>query len=188
MRKAIRYKSIECRFIGNFKVGDNLDYNTNILCELFRQNKTDLLNKPITLQAGAIIEACLQQIIFRAQNFNREGVPNISEEDRQEIEGKKIEKFAVILSVMKKYKILDRMGDDIYDELDKLRKIRNKIHIQDFLESPKYPRDEDKLFTALLRDLAISLLTRILLGLNEDFPRPENLKSFATKLKIPLVG
>ncbi len=121
-------KTIDCCFVGSFKVGDNMIYNANILCELVRQNEAGLFYKPIILQSGAIIETALQQIIFRAQKFNREGVPNIAEADRKEIENKKIERFAAIISVMKKYKILDALGPDLYEELEELRKIRNKIH------------------------------------------------------------
>ena len=181
-------KMLVCSFIGSFKVGDNLVYNALILCDLVRRNETGLLNKPIVLQSGAIIETALQQIIFRAQHFNREGVPNISEDDRQEIESKKIERFAVILAVMKKYGILDSMGEDIYEELDELRKVRNKIHIQDFLEFPKYSNDEHRVFTASLRDWALALLERVLVGLNANFPRPIGLEHFATRLTIPAMS
>jgi hypothetical protein len=57
-------------------------------------------------------------------------VPNISEADRAEIEGKKIERFKTIIEIMKKYRVLDGLGGGIYDELDKLREYRNKVHIQ----------------------------------------------------------
>ena len=90
-----------------------------------------IFNKPIVLQTGSLLEAALDQIIFRAQNYNREGVPNIAEADRLAIAGKKIDKFNSIIDVMKKYKILDELGNDIYDDLHRLRKYRNKVHIQD---------------------------------------------------------
>jgi hypothetical protein len=54
-------------------------------------------------------------------------VPNISEADRKEIEGKKIDKLDSIIDVMKKYKVLDRLGHTIYDDFHKLRKFRNKV-------------------------------------------------------------
>src|SRR5215203_1997396 len=86
-------------------------------CRLSATNEKELFNKLIVIQAGSIAEASLGQIIYRAQNYNREGVPNISEEDRKKIENTTIEKFNNIIQAMKKYKILDGMGNKIYDEL-----------------------------------------------------------------------
>ncbi|WP_411756315.1 transposase [Sinorhizobium meliloti] len=75
-------------FIGDFKVGDNLVYNAGVLRSLCDHNGDGGSNKLVVVQVRAILEAALGQIIYRAQNFNREGVPNIAEVDRQEIEGK----------------------------------------------------------------------------------------------------
>jgi hypothetical protein len=99
----MKIETISCRFIGDFKVGDNMVYNAGLLCKLAESGST--FNKLMLLQAGAITEAALWEIIYRAQNFNREVVPNISEEDRVEIEGKKVERFKAIIDVMKKYAI-----------------------------------------------------------------------------------
>jgi hypothetical protein len=57
-------------------------------------------------------------------------VPNISKEDRDELATKTVELFNNIIAVMKKYDILKGLGAGIYDELHKLRKYRNKVHIQ----------------------------------------------------------
>jgi len=126
----LRFKGIPCNFVGSFKVGDNLVYNASTLCALAEANENGALNKMIVLQAGAILEAALSQIIYRAQNYNREGVPNISEIDRLEIENKKVDKFNSIIDVLRKYSVLDAL-DSIYDDLHTIRKYRNKIHIQD---------------------------------------------------------
>jgi hypothetical protein len=131
-----------CNFVGEFKVGDNLVYNAGLLCDLSEVNESGTFNKLIVLQVGAILESVLAQIIYRAQNYNREGVPNISEADQSEIRGKKIDKFNSVIDVLKKYKVLSDLGDDIYDDLHKLRKYRNKVHIQDDIEIEGVSRDE----------------------------------------------
>jgi hypothetical protein len=74
---------VPCNFVGEFKVGDNLRYNCRILGAMAAANADGVLNKMIVLQVGAILEAALIQIIYRAQSFSREGVPNITEVDRQ---------------------------------------------------------------------------------------------------------
>jgi hypothetical protein len=179
----MKTETISCRFIGDFKVGDNMVYNAGLLCKLAESGGT--FNKLMLLQAGAITEAALWEIIYRAQNFNREGVPNISEEDRAEIEGKKVERFKAIIDVMKKYKILDKAGADIYDELDKLREYRNKVHIQLDVKLEGVPRDEDKAFTDPVRDWALKLNVRVLKFLTENFARPADLAQFAHSITVP---
>src|SRR5713101_1496519 len=139
----IKTEKIPCNFVGDFKVGDNIVFNADLLCKLTEANEGSVFNKLIVVQLGSIVEAALAQIIYRAQNHTREGVPNISEADRSEIEGKKIDKFNSVIDVLKKYKVLDALGGDIYDELHKLRKYRNKVHIQDNIAIEGVSRDDN---------------------------------------------
>lgn len=179
----MKTETILCRFIGDFKVGDNMAYNADLLCRLVEQGST--FNKLIVLQAGAITEAALSQIIYRAQNFTREGVPNISEQDRAQIEGKQVERFKAIIDVMKKYKILDAAGGDIYDELERLREYRNKVHIQLDVKLKDVPRDEGNAFTDQLREWALKLNVRVLKFLTDRFARPEDLAQYAHEMTVP---
>ena len=117
LRPTIKIEEIPCNFIGDFKVGDNLVFNADLLRKLAEANEGGVYNKAIVVQLGSIVEAALAQIIYRAQNYNREGVPNISEDDRAAIEGKKIDKFSSVIDVLRKYKVLDALGGDIYEEL-----------------------------------------------------------------------
>jgi hypothetical protein len=181
----MKTETILCKFIGDFKVGDNLVFNADLLCKLVDSKECASFNKLIVLQAGAIIEASLAQIIYRAQNFNREGVPNIIEADRQEIEGKKVERFRAIIDVMRKYKILDQFGASIYEELDELREYRNKVHIQLDIGIKGVSRDEWTAFSNRIRDWALRLNVHLLRHLSERFPRPKNLEQFAHKMTVP---
>jgi hypothetical protein len=113
---AAKTETIICKFIGEFKVGDNLVRNAESLCRLVSSNENEVFNKLIVIQAGSIVEAGLDQIIHRAHRFNKEGVPNISEKGRLEIASTTVEKFNNIIQAMKKYKMLDGLGDTIYDE------------------------------------------------------------------------
>jgi hypothetical protein len=182
---AAKIESIACRFIGDFKVGDNLVRNADALCRLSATNERSVFNKLMVIQAGSIVEASLDQIIYRAQNFNREGVPNISEEDRKKIEATQIDRFNNILQAMKKYKILDGLGAGIYDELDCLREYRNKVHIQLDLKIKDAPRDEDKAFSEKIVAWSLELCIRVLRNLNEHYARPKDLEKFAHELSIP---
>jgi hypothetical protein len=180
-----RSDEIPCNFAGDFKVGDNLVFNCNLLRELNEASKGGVFNKTIVLQIGSILEAALGEIIYRAQNFNREGVPNIPEPDRAEIADKKIDKLNSIIDVMKKYKVLDGLGKDIYDDLHKLRKYRNKIHIQEDIAIDGVSRDEKVAFSDDIRMWAIELNKRVLLHLSQTFPRPQDLQGFVEDLSVP---
>lgn len=156
----------------------------DVLCGLVEANENGLFNKPIVLQAGSIVEAALSEIISRA-NFNREGVPNIAEADRQEIAGKKIDKFNTIIDVMRKYAVLNGLGSGIYEELHKLRRYRNKIHIQDKLNIEGVSGDDDVAFDGDIRGWALALNHQILKHLSDVFPRPRHIGDPVRPLQVP---
>ena len=79
-------KVIKPRFIGNFKLGDNIAYNFKILqilynaqAQLNNDNDRCLLNKPITIILMSIIEAILHDYFFRINNHSIENSINIPE-------------------------------------------------------------------------------------------------------------
>jgi hypothetical protein len=180
-----KIEEIVCRFVGDFKVGDNLVLNADALCKLSVSNENGVFNKLIVVQAGSIVEAALHEIIYRAQHFTREGVPNISQEDQAEIGNKTVELFNNIIKVMEKYNILNGLGDSIYADLHKLRKYRNKVHIQTDVDIERVSRDEAVAFSTDIVIWTLSLSIRVLKHLSEQFPRPEHLERFAHNLSIP---
>lgn len=68
---------ITCNFIGDFKVWHNILLNGNALCRLSATNENDTFNKLMVVQASSIVEAALDQIIYRVRNYTTEGVPSI---------------------------------------------------------------------------------------------------------------
>jgi hypothetical protein len=187
MPTAATNERIVCIFIGNFKVGDNLVRNADALCKMSKLNENGVFNKLMVVQAGSIVETALGEIIYRAQNFTKEGVPNISKEDQTEIVNKTVELFNTIIQVMEKYKILEGLGDGIYDELHKLRKYRNKVHIQTDVGIKDVSRDENVAFSSDIVVWALEFTVRVLKHLNEKFPRPKALEQFAHELSIPTI-
>jgi hypothetical protein len=178
-------EKLVCKFIGDFKVGDNLVLNADALCKLSTSNETGVFNKLMVIQTGSIVEAALGEIIYRAKTFTREGVPNISKRDRTAIASTKVEQFNSIIQVMGKYGILKGLDDGIYQELHKLRKYRNKVHIRIDLDINGVPRDENLAFSTDIVAWALELAVRVLKHLNEQFPRPVDLGQYAHELSIP---
>jgi hypothetical protein len=176
---------VPCNFVGRFKVGDNLVFNTTLLCELVELNPTGAFNKQIVMQVGSILEAALAEVIWRAQNFNREGVPNIPEADRQEIEGKRVDKFNSVIDVLRRHHVLDAIGAETYEELHRLRRFRNKIHIQDDINIEGVSRDEKNAFSDAICDWAIDLNYRVIRYLSDDLARPSHVEGYVAPLTIP---
>jgi hypothetical protein len=178
-------ETLDCNIFGDFKIGDNAGYNAGILSDLVEANEDGRFNKPIVLQAASLIEVAAVQIFYRAKNYNREGVPNIAEEDRQEIADKQIDKFAVIIDNLRKYNVLNGLGAEIYDDLHRLRRYRNKVHIQLDTGLGGVSRDEDKQFTDELMYWAIDLNWSVLSYLESHYARPEGIRGHVQPLRLP---
>lgn len=182
----VTIETLECSIFGDFKVGDNAKYNADLLCDLVKANEEGRFNKLIVLQVASLLEAAFAQIFYRARNYNREGVPSISEEDRQKIAEKQIDKLTVIIDNLRKYHILDGLHADIYDELDKLRKYRNKVHIQLDVDIVGASQDEDRLFTCRLVDWALDLNWKALNYLEDHYQRPKHIRGHVPPLRLPV--
>jgi hypothetical protein len=113
-------------------------------------------------------------------------VPNISKEDWEGLATKTVELFNNIINIMQKYKILDGLSAGIYDELHKLRRYRNKVHIQIDVDIKGVSRDEDRAFSKETVSWALEFAVRVLRHLNEKFSRPKDLEQFAHELNIPV--
>lgn len=178
-------ETITCKFIGDFKVGDNILAGAAALCRLRDENEDGVFNKLIVVQAGSILEAALDQIIYRAQEYVREGVPNIPTDDLEKIRSTRIERFNNIIQAIRGYNLLNGLDENICDELDRLRQLRNRIHIQ-FDDKPEdLGRDDSDAFTSHTVDWALGLCIKILVYLSEQYPRPANLAAFAHDISIP---
>lgn len=125
----------ESKFIGDFKLGDNIVFNLSILKTLYayRANGTPAqkryLQKPITLLNISIIEALLYDFHLRIKSFTREGV-SLPQKMLDAIRGKQIDEFEKYIASAKKNDFFDLKDTVFYDKLDELRKLRNRIHIQ----------------------------------------------------------
>jgi len=106
-------------------------------------------------------------------------------EDRDELATKTVELLNNIINVMKKYDILKGLGAGIYDELHKLRKYRNKVHIQTDVDIKGVSREEQLAFSTDIVTWSLELTVRVLKHLNDQFPRPKELEQFAHELSIP---
>jgi hypothetical protein len=73
----------------------------------------------------------------------------------------------------------------IYDEPHKLRKYRNKVHIQTDVDIKDVSRDEPAAFSKTIVDWSLGLIVRVLSYLNATYSRPKDLGQYAHELSIP---
>ncbi|PLU02967.1 hypothetical protein BMJ32_11010 [Sinorhizobium medicae] len=104
---------IDSGFIGDFKIGDNINSNLSLLAALYiaRDETTNgahkrVLCKPICVTSISIIEALLHDLHFKAKVLTREGVPGVLETVLEYIRGKKLDKLDHLLTSAKKHNLL----------------------------------------------------------------------------------
>lgn len=91
--------TVSSGFMGDFKLGDNINHNLEILALLYRQQASSgyhdsrLLCKPITLTIASICEAILSDFHMRMDTYTNEGVKNVAESVLSYVRGKKIDEF-----------------------------------------------------------------------------------------------
>lgn len=159
-------------FIWNFKHGDNIFYNFEILQTLYEtglsaKNKSRL-NKPITITIISIIEAILVDFLTRIDQATNHLPANISRatldkikaeidskkipEERESSSGKyiymkrKIYNYSEIIKILKRYELFGEKKDIIYEELEKYGDMRNRVHIENYYN--KLEVDEIDVFTS----------------------------------------
>lgn len=153
---------INSSFIGDFKVGDNICYNLRTLKAQYRaqaaaHDKSEFV-KPIVLLIAAVLEAVLHDFHARIRHHTAEGVANLVWETVHYVQMlKKIDEFEKYIESAKKHDLFDQ-GPAFYSDLHELRKIRNRIHIQNLKKHQ--PRDEALVFTSRCQQMAEKLLER----------------------------
>jgi hypothetical protein len=123
-------------FIGSFKLGDNIVHNLAIIRELYAyqksatQEQSQLLIKPIVVLIGSVAKAILYDLyVVKIAKFTNEGVPSIPQNVLEETRDKTIDDFAKYIDNARSKSLLGA-SSDLYDSLNELRKLRNRVHIQ----------------------------------------------------------
>jgi len=180
--------TINANFIGRFKTGDNIVYNLKILSLLYRKfhESTDdqkkLLCKPIVILIASITEAVLHDFHSRMSGHTSEGIQNIAITALEYIRGKKIDRFEMYINSARKHDLFDA-DFDYYENLDFLRKLRNRIHIQDtkrILEE-----NERDVFTKDRKKMAEEVIEKIVKIMSVKYPRPSEFADFVDDFVFP---
>lgn len=100
--------------------------------------------KPIVLLLVSVLEAIIYDLHDKIQTHTREGVRSLPKKVTLYIQGKTFQDYSGHIASCKKHKLL---GDAprLYEKLDELRRLRNRIHIQN--EKGHFDPDESDTFT-----------------------------------------
>ena len=178
--------TVPANFIDVFKIGDNINYNLNIQKILYEYyNKSSeryFLIKPIVIINTSISEAILYDFI---ENRIRRGnkTERLFESILGVLKSKKLDKFEHFIAQAKKYDFFELKDTDFYDSMNTLRKIRNRIHIQN--SKWDEPKDEDKLFNEEAKILSEKVLEKILDTMKIKYPRREEYHNYVKDFELP---
>jgi len=162
-------------FIWTFKKGDNIIYNYDIVWSIYQAITREPLSyrmryywKPIMVHLAAIIECIFEDFSNRIQQRVSDPLPNISPEVIADFKLKNRDKFETYITAMQKHNLL-HAGARTYAELQLLRKVRNRMHIQNAHYQP--PLDESALFNQTALVNAEICFEIVILRMMELYPR-----------------
>lgn len=172
LRKFSDYTNV---FFWSFKRMDNANYNfqiVEILCGAKKRNSNNLLfNKPIIVLIVSIIECVLYDFIQRVNEHSAETIPNLEEAIVLDTKAKILDQLEPLIAHVQKNNLLRTTpGDNIYSDLDHLRQVRNRIHIQNAQQ--QLDKDEYNVFTNENLRIAGETLERVCEVLCHVYPRP----------------
>lgn len=175
-------------FFCRFKIGDNIIYNLSVLEKLYEYSPNtrrgrELIVKPQILIIASILEAILHDFHLRIRANVHEGIPGLVDEILIYIRNKQIDQFETYIQSIKKHNLLKLTDTSFYDELDDLRKIRNRIHIQNLRGD--LPENESELFDLTAKVKAEKCLEQVVKNISKEYARPGNLANQVGELKFP---
>jgi hypothetical protein len=160
-------------FFWDFKRMDNVNYNFKIVKALFnlRNHHSPELNKPIILLLAAIIECILYDFVRRVTEHRRELIPGIDESVIDDTRNKICDQFEPLIAHVRKHNLLESTKENgLYETLDYIRKLRNRIHIQN--RQQQLDKDEANIWTDEDVQKASSSLEKVCEVLCNSYPRP----------------
>ncbi len=182
---------ITASFLASFKIGDNIHYNLEVLKTLYSahnslsKDRSIYLEKPITIILVAICEAIIHDFIKRSQWFTVEGINGLTETQLNTLRDSKAWSMEKKIELFKKINLLQTTDVGLYDLLDNLSKLRNRIHIQN--EKQNFEVDEIYAFTKARRVQAEKMVEVLMKTISTLYPRPIHIRDsgFVEDFELP---
>jgi hypothetical protein len=182
-------KAITGTFMWSFKKGDNIVYNFEIVWELYNAKNNTVgwsnkskFNKPIIVNLVSIIECILDDFVNRVGQHVHDRVPNITRSQINDFKTKKWDKLEHYIAAARKHNLFDaEIG--FYEDLDYLRKARNRVHIQ----NSKHQLDENEysIFTNTNVEKVQRVFEQVLERMMTKFFRGDSLQIQFNEVPLP---
>lgn len=172
---ALSFSEYTKQFFWDFKRMDNANYNFEIIALLYeakkRSNGDTRFNKPIITLIMAIIECILYDFLIRIKTYHWDSFPNIKDDEVSYFRGtKETDELRALIPQIEEMNLLRAIpGENIYADLEQLRIIRNRIHIQN--RHNTLNADEYKVFTDSALRKAERCLEKVCEVLCNVYPR-----------------
>ena len=167
--------TVSADFMGDFKLGDNINHNLKII-RYFYERESDphdggswLLRKPTIIILASICEAVLHDLHMRMNTYTNEGVKGVAISVINYVRGKKIDKFEAYISSARKHGLLGPASEQIYSDLEDLRKLRNRVHIQN--DKDHFEANDSQAFSADRVRQAEQALEKLVKTISTNHPR-----------------
>ena len=131
----------------------------------------------------SIVEAVLFDFDSRIRWFTREGVQNMSADILSAIRLKNYDRLEKYIACAKKHDFFDSAYNSFYADLETLRKIRNRIHIQN--DKQYSPQHEMIAFQDNEKILAEKALEVVLRTMRKKYSRPPSVQGYVRDFIIP---
>jgi homoserine acetyltransferase len=142
-----------------------------------------LLCKPITILLASICEAVLFDFHMRIRVFTSEGVRNLARSVMDYVRKKKIDEFEKYIASAKKHDFFDAADSGLYEILDGLRKLRNRVHIQN--SKNDFEPDERNAFSYARQVKAEKSLEKILKTMATKYARTGHVTGCVDNFVLP---
>lgn len=157
---------------------DNVNYNFEIVELLYSAKKANgnnkRFNKPILILLMAIIECAIYDFVCRINQHRYDSFPNITKSVISHFRNSKdSDELKVLIPRMRSQNLfLATPTDTIYSDLEHLRNVRNRLHIQNKYNT--LAPDENRVFRDKELELAQECLEKVFDTFCNVYPRWNN--------------
>jgi len=173
--------TIKVNFFSNYKMGDNICFNLQVLDALYQNNDVVLVKPKIVIQVS-LIEACLHDFIYRIRTQTTE-FKFLDASIRAQIRGHSDNKVYKLDKMIKRCReqLIMQQNNAFWDVFNELRILRNRTHIQN--QYNNWPPDERDGFTIVNLKKAEKSVYDFFKWMQCEYPRPPHIHQF--NLKFP---
>jgi hypothetical protein len=117
------------------------------------------------------------------KTYTTEGVRGIAGSVLTYVRGKKIDKLDQYISSAKKHSLLGPPTESIYDDLEQLQKLRNRIHIQN--EKNHFEANDSQAFSSDRQETAEQTLETLMKTISTNHLRPPGARGHVSDFRLP---